>query len=113
VTREDAIRIEPWDEHSVLVDNVHAPDWVNLRPAGHDGSDRIVGATVVARHAGEMLPALTLAVTRGLGLAKIAETIHTYPTQAEAIRKLGDAWNRARLTRPVRRAFRARLRWTR
>jgi len=77
------------------------------------GSDRIVGATVVARHAGEMLPELTLAVAHGLGLAKIAETIHTYPTQAEAIRKLGDAWNRARLTPRVRRALRAWLRWTR
>jgi len=44
---------------------------------------------VVARHAGEMLPELTLAVARGVGLGKIARTIHTYPTQAEAIRKDG------------------------
>jgi hypothetical protein len=53
-------------------------------------------------------------VTRGDAIRKLgAETIHTYPTQAEAIRKLGDAWNRARLTPRVRRALRAWLRWTR
>ncbi len=55
------------------------------------GTDKILGATVVARHAGEMLPELTLAIGHGLGLGKIASTIHSYPTQAEAIRKLGDA----------------------
>jgi pyruvate/2-oxoglutarate dehydrogenase complex dihydrolipoamide dehydrogenase (E3) component len=77
------------------------------------GSDRILGATVVARHAGEMLPELTLAIAQGLGLGKIAETIHTYPTQAEAIRKLGDAYNRTRLTPRVRRLFGAWLAWTR
>jgi pyruvate/2-oxoglutarate dehydrogenase complex dihydrolipoamide dehydrogenase (E3) component len=78
-----------------------------------EGGDRIVGATIVARHAGEMLPELTLAVAHGLGLAKIAGTIHAYPTQAEAIRRLGDAWNRGRLTPRVRRVLGAWLRWTR
>ena len=77
------------------------------------GSDHILGATVVARHAGEMLPELTLAIVHGLGLGKIAETIHTYPTQAEAIRKLGDAYNRTRLTPRVRKLFGTWLAWTR
>ncbi len=62
------------------------------------GSDRIVGATIVARHAGEMLSELTLAIAQGIGLGTIARVIHPYPTQAEAIRKLGDAYNRTRLT---------------
>jgi pyruvate/2-oxoglutarate dehydrogenase complex dihydrolipoamide dehydrogenase (E3) component len=78
-----------------------------------EGTDRIVGATVVARHAGEMLPELTLAIAHGLGLGAIARTIHTYPTQAEAIRRLGDAWNRTRLTPLVKRAFGTWLAWTR
>ena len=78
-----------------------------------EGSDRIVGATVVARHAGEMLPELTMAITQGVGLSKIARIIHTYPTQAEGIRKLGDAYNRTRLTPTVKRLFGAWLRWTR
>jgi len=78
-----------------------------------EGTDRVVGATVVARHAGEMLPELTLAVAHGVGLGKIARTIHTYPTQAESIRRIGDAYNRTRLTPRVKRLFGAWLRWTR
>jgi pyruvate/2-oxoglutarate dehydrogenase complex dihydrolipoamide dehydrogenase (E3) component len=77
------------------------------------GTDKILGATVVARHAGEMLPELTLAIGHGLGLGKIATTIHTYPTQAEAIRKLGDAYNRTRLTPCLKKAFNKWLTWTR
>ena len=67
----------------------------------------------MARHAGEMLPELTLALAHGIGLGKIASVIHTYPTQAEAIRKLGDAYNRTRLTPTVKSIFRTWLAWTR
>jgi pyruvate/2-oxoglutarate dehydrogenase complex dihydrolipoamide dehydrogenase (E3) component len=77
------------------------------------GSDKIVGATVVARHAGDMLPELTLAIGRGVGLGVLAETIHTYPTQAEAIRKVADAYNRTRLTPLVKSLFEKWLAWTR
>jgi pyruvate/2-oxoglutarate dehydrogenase complex dihydrolipoamide dehydrogenase (E3) component len=76
------------------------------------GTDTIVGATIVARHAGEMLPELTFALARGVGLGSIAGVIHTYPTQAEAIRKLGDAYNRTRLTPVVKALFARWLRWT-
>ena len=69
------------------------------------GSDRIVGATVVARHAGEMIGELTLAMTAKVGLGALANVIHPYPTQAEAIRQTGDAYNRTRLTPLVRRLF--------
>lgn len=77
------------------------------------GTDRIVGATIVARHAGEMLPELTLAVTHGVGLRAIGRTVHTYPTQAEAIRRLGDAHERTRLTPRVRRLFATWFAWRR
>jgi pyruvate/2-oxoglutarate dehydrogenase complex dihydrolipoamide dehydrogenase (E3) component len=77
------------------------------------GTDKILGATIVARHAGEMLPELTLAIQTGTGLGRIASVIHTYPTQAEAIRKLGDAYNRTRLTPFVKRLFERWLAWTR
>ena len=77
------------------------------------GTDRIVGATIVARHAGEMLPELTVAVAHGIGLGRLARTIHCYPTQAEAIRRLGDAYNRTRLTPMVMRLFGAWLRFAR
>jgi len=79
----------------------------------HKGTDRIAGATVVARHAGEMISEITLAMAGGIGLKRIAGVIHPYPTQAEAIRKLGDAYNRTRLTPFVKRLFAAWLSWTR
>lgn len=69
------------------------------------GTDRILGATVVARHAGEMVSELTLAVTSGIGLGKIATVIHPYPTQAEAIKQAADAYNRTRLTPLVKKLF--------
>ncbi|MGH7950063.1 MAG: mercuric reductase [Candidatus Binataceae bacterium] len=77
------------------------------------GTDAIVGATVVAAHAGEMLSELTMAIVGGIRLGKIAEVIHPYPTQAEAIKKIGDAYNRTRLTPTVKRIFETWLRWTR
>ena len=77
------------------------------------GTDKILGATIVGRHAGEMLPELTMAMTQGIGLGRIASVIHTYPTQAEAIRKLGDQYNRTRLTPLVKHFFQRWLAWTR
>jgi pyruvate/2-oxoglutarate dehydrogenase complex dihydrolipoamide dehydrogenase (E3) component len=76
------------------------------------GSDRIVGATIVARNAGDLISEITLAMTHGLGLAKIGSTIHPYPTQADAIRRLGDQYNRTRLTPLVKSLFKRWLAWT-
>lgn len=77
------------------------------------GGDQIVGATIVARHAGEMISEITLAMVGKIGLGKIANVIHPYPTQAEAIRQLGDAYNRTRLTPTVKKLFKHWLAWTR
>ena len=77
------------------------------------GSDRIVGATLVARHAGETISELTLAMSGGLGLSAIGRTIHSYPIQAEAIKKLADAYNRTRLTWMVKKLLGGWLRWQR
>ncbi len=77
------------------------------------GSDEIIGATIVARHAGDMISELTLAMVHEIGLGKIAAVIHPYPTQAEAIRMLGDAYNRTRLTSTVKGVFERFLAWTR
>jgi len=66
------------------------------------GTDRILGATIVARNAGDMISEITLAMTNGIGLGSIANTIHPYPTQADAIRKVGDLYNRTRLTPTVK-----------
>lgn len=69
------------------------------------GTDRILGATVVAENAGDIIGELALACTAHIGLSKIAQTIHPYPTQAEIVRKLADAWRRTKLTPGVRRLF--------
>lgn len=77
------------------------------------GTDKILGATIVARHAGEMINELSLAITNGLGLSAIGRTIHPYPTQAEAIKRLADAYNRTRLTPFVKKLLSGWLKWQR
>ncbi len=77
------------------------------------GSDKIVGATVVARHAGEMISELTTAMVGKIGLGKLASVIHPYPTQAEAIRKAGDLFNRTRLTEGRSKWLRRYFAWRR
>ena len=57
-----------------------------------DGSDQILGATVVASHAGEMINDLSLAMVAGIGLETVARVIHAYPTQAEGIKKAAMAF---------------------
>ena len=77
------------------------------------GTDELVGATVVGANAGDMIGELTLALTNGIGLGKIANTIHPYPTVAEAIRKVGDLYNKTRLTPRVASIMSMWLAWTR
>jgi pyruvate/2-oxoglutarate dehydrogenase complex dihydrolipoamide dehydrogenase (E3) component len=77
------------------------------------GTDHILGATVVARHAGEMISELTLALVGNVGLKTLANVIHCYPTQAEAIRQAADAYNRTRLTPLVKGLFSRWLAWVR
>jgi len=63
-----------------------------------EGGDRILGATVVARHAGEMINGLSVAISAGVGLRTLARVIYAYPTQVEAIKAAAEAYNRTRLT---------------
>ncbi|MGE3239481.1 MAG: mercuric reductase [Pirellulales bacterium] len=77
------------------------------------GTDEILGATVVAEHAGDLIAEVTLAMTHRLGLKNVGGTIHCYPTQADAVRKLGDRFNRTRLTPRIKKLFEVWLRWTR
>lgn len=75
------------------------------------GTDRILGATVVARHAGEMINGISLAITSGIGLRALSRVIHAYPTQAEAIKMAAGAYNRARLTPALKALSRRWLTW--
>ncbi len=62
------------------------------------GTDQILGATLVARHAGEMINGLSLAISAGVGLRVFSKAIYAHPTQAEAIKMAADAYNLTRLT---------------
>jgi pyruvate/2-oxoglutarate dehydrogenase complex dihydrolipoamide dehydrogenase (E3) component len=69
------------------------------------GSDRILGATIVAPHAGDLLHEFVLAMNAKVGLGKIASIIHAYPTFAELARKAGDKYNKTRLTPRAKKIF--------
>ena len=77
------------------------------------GKDRILGATIVSSDAGSMISELTLAMVAGAGLSMLSKTIHPYPTQSEAIKQVGDAYNRNRLTPLVRKLLNGWFSWTR
>ena len=77
------------------------------------GTDEILGATIVARHAGEMINEITLAMVGKIGLKTLTQVIHPYPTQADAIRQVADGYNRTRLTPFIKRLFNKWLTWTR
>ena len=59
------------------------------------GKDRILGATIVGTHAGDLLAEYVLAMKHGLGMNKILGTIHTYPTLSEANKYAAGEWKRA------------------
>ncbi len=62
------------------------------------GSDRLLGATVVGRDAGELLAPLVVLMNLGKGLGALGTLVLPYPTRSEYLRRLADAWNRTRLT---------------
>ena len=66
--------------------------------------DTILGATIVASHAGDMISEISLAMNEGIGLSKLSKVIHPYPTQSSAIKLAGDAWQKSRFT-PLRRRW--------
>jgi hypothetical protein len=70
------------------------------------GTDKILGVTMVATHAGDLLHEFVLAMKQRIGLGRLATTIHSYPTFGELGRKVGDHYNKQRLTPFVKRIFR-------
>lgn len=71
-----------------------------------EGTDQILGASIVHPHAGDMIGEVTLAMQSKTGLGSLANVIHPYPTTAEAIRQVGDLYNRTRLTDTIKGIFR-------
>src|SRR3989475_1137377 len=62
------------------------------------GTDQILGATIVAHHAGDMINEFSVLMKAGLGLKTITGTIHPYPTQAEVVKKVANAWRKTTFT---------------
>jgi len=67
------------------------------------GSDEILGATIVAGHAGDMISEVTLAMVARVGLGTLAQVIHPYPTQADALRRAAFQYSVTRITPVVKR----------
>lgn len=76
------------------------------------GSDKILGATIVASNAGDMISEFTLAMKAGLGLGTITGTIHPYPTQAEVIKRVSNAWRKTTFTDRKKNILTKWFRWT-
>ena len=77
------------------------------------GTDKILGATIVAEHAGDMISELTVLMKTGHGLKTLTGTIHPYPTQAEVIKKVGNAWRKANFSQRQRSLLKKWFAWTR
>lgn len=73
------------------------------------GTDRILGATVVAAHAGDLLTYVTLAMTQRRGLGSLANAIYPYPTQSEIIKRVANTYLQTKLTPAIKRLLRALL----
>jgi pyruvate/2-oxoglutarate dehydrogenase complex dihydrolipoamide dehydrogenase (E3) component len=63
-----------------------------------DGGGKVVAATVVGENAADILQSVVLLMSAGLPITALASTIHSYPNRVEVLKRLGDAWNRRRLT---------------
>ena len=75
------------------------------------GTDQILGATIVARHAGETISELTLAMVGKVGLKTLARVIHPYPTQADALRRAAFAYSVTRVTPLVKKLLGLWMKW--
>ena len=95
-------------DRAILEDDTRGFVRIHADRGGH-----ILGGTVVARDAGELLGELTVAMTNRVTLRQLSETIHPYPTAAEAFKKAGDTWNRTRLTPAAASVLNAILRFRR
>ncbi len=112
---EQSIEIDTFTRHFSEVDRAitdgHEEGLVKIHVA--KGTDKILGATIVAPHAGDMIGEIVLAMRAKVGLGTLASVIHPYPTLGEAIRQAGDAYNRTRLTPFVKKMFTRLLAWRR
>jgi pyruvate/2-oxoglutarate dehydrogenase complex dihydrolipoamide dehydrogenase (E3) component len=72
-------------DRAILESDIDGLLKVHVRPNG-----KILGATLVSRHAGESISEITTAMVHGIKLQHLSKVIHPYPTQAEVIKRAGD-----------------------
>jgi len=77
------------------------------------GTDEIVGATIVSAHAGDLITQFTMAIVHKIGLGAFTNIIYPYPTQGEAIKRAAGAYTRTRLTPMVKGLFDRWMSWQR
>ena len=107
-TRADVVTLtEPLDDVDRAVLEGETEGFARVHVDAHG---RILGATLVSRHAGETIGEVVLAMTAGLRLGAIGDTIHLYPTQSEMLKRLADAYRRRALTPGVKRLFEGLMR---
>ncbi len=112
---QSGIEIDTWTRSFEHVDRAITDGETNglVKILTRKGTDEILGATIVARHAGEMISEISTAMAGKVGLGRLASVIHPYPTQANAIRKCGDQFNKTRLTSTVKSLMATWLSWRR
>ena len=93
----------PLDENNRAVADGEENGFVKIHT--RKGTDRIVGATVVAAHAGDLISQMTQAIVGKVGLGTLTNVIFPYPTQAEALKRAAGLYTRTRLTPVVNRLF--------
>lgn len=76
------------------------------------GTDKLLGATVIGKDAGEQIAPLTILMANELGLSALGKTIFPYPTRSEYLKRLADAYNRTRMTPTVANLFKKWLSFT-
>ena len=113
---KSAIAFDRFEFDLSELDRSRADPDSQLRPVQHaevytqKGSDKIMGATIIGHDAGELIAPICLMMSNGLGLSAAQKTIFSYPTRSEYLKRLGDAYNRNRMTPTVARLFRWWLR---
>jgi pyruvate/2-oxoglutarate dehydrogenase complex dihydrolipoamide dehydrogenase (E3) component len=113
--RDAGIDFDQYEFDFTELDRIKAKPFVNeevaKRQAGHalvltvKGSDRILAATIIGADAGELLAPICLMMSNGLGLAAAQRTIFSYPTRSEFLKRLGDAYNKSRMTPKIAAVF--------
>jgi pyruvate/2-oxoglutarate dehydrogenase complex dihydrolipoamide dehydrogenase (E3) component len=77
------------------------------------GTDRIVGATIVAAHAGDLISEISVLMKSGAGAKTLSSTIHPYPTQAEVTKKAATLWRKAHFSEGQKKILGKWFAWTR